>query len=148
MSTGHRFFFIISCTFLFAGAFVLGITILPIICGLRYCCARVREPEAPVKPTDPIKPTKPEEPKIGASNEEWTEYRKNMSEYRAKKTKWKEDHKYFKENQSKLILQWEKENRAHNKKVAEYKAKVVNPAKQAFCFFRLVKFVLKIGKKM
>eukprot|EP01022_Parablepharisma_sp_SALTPOND_P033186 TRINITY_DN88276_c0_g1_i1.p1 TRINITY_DN88276_c0_g1~~TRINITY_DN88276_c0_g1_i1.p1 ORF type:complete len:418 (-),score=19.44 TRINITY_DN88276_c0_g1_i1:43-1296(-) len=129
LATPSRFFFVLTSMIFFAFIFVLGVTVIPLICGLRYLCIKFKEPTAPVKPTDPTKPTKPTEPQIGASNEEWTYYRRSMTEYRKRKDKWKEEHQYFKENQSRLMIEYEKKQRTHSKKVAEYKAKVVEPAK-------------------
>ena len=133
MSHGHRFFFVINGMIIFPVIFALGFTIIPIICLLRYCCVKLKMPNAPVKPTDPTKPTKPAEPKIGSSNEEWNAYRATMAEYREKKTKWKQEHSYFKENQSRLMIDYDKKRRAHSKQVSEYNTKVVEPTKGAFC---------------
>ncbi len=133
MTHGNRFFFVTCGTFLFALIFLLGITILPLICGLRYCCAKVKEPTAPIKPTEPVKPTKPSEPKVGATNEEWNIYRKTLAAYRVDKDKWKQDHKYYKENQSRLILAYEKDCRQHKKQLNAYNDKVLSPVRGMMC---------------
>ena len=98
-------------------------------------CVKLKEPAAPVKPIDPVKPEKPVEPKVGAGNDEWNLYRKDLSEYRTKKAKWKDEHTYFKKNQSQLMADYDRKRRQHAKKLAEYQAKVVNPAKGMVCTY-------------
>ena len=129
---GHRFFFIFAGSAYYPVIFLLGITVFPLVCGLRCCCARLRAPKAPVEPTDPTKPTKPVEPKVGAAGEEWNQYRASLDRYRKAKAKWKEDHKYFVENQQQLRIDYERRRREYKRSTERYKKEVEEPTRQAF----------------
>eukprot|EP00831_Metopus_contortus_P042437 TRINITY_DN33622_c0_g1_i1.p1 TRINITY_DN33622_c0_g1~~TRINITY_DN33622_c0_g1_i1.p1 ORF type:complete len:137 (+),score=37.85 TRINITY_DN33622_c0_g1_i1:77-487(+) len=88
---------------------------LPLVCGLRYMCLKVKEPQPPEKPTPPQRPNKPQEPSIGAKPNEWNEYRKKLTKYKKEKKEFKEDSEYYKKNQTQLMIAYEKMRYKHRK---------------------------------
>jgi hypothetical protein len=117
----------------FSIVFVLGLTIIPFICTLKALAGKIQAPDAPEKPTCPVKPDKPREPGIGATNEQWAEYRQAKANYREKKKKWKEDYTYYKANQSQINIAYDKRRRDYSKKMNEYKRTIEEPTKGEFC---------------
>ena len=128
-----RFFFVFSNSLTFPLVFIFGIIFVPLTCGLRYLCVKNCNPKEPERNVDPVKPTKPIEPKIGENTETWDNYRKSLKEYRDKKNQWKESRRTQRENQGKLLNDYDDKQRDYEKKTAHYKAKVLMPARRQFC---------------
>ncbi|MDR3548255.1 MAG: hypothetical protein P4M11_08350 [Candidatus Pacebacteria bacterium] len=129
----HRFFFIAVQTVLLSVIFVFGITILPIIYGIRFACARAYSPEAPKRPVPPQKPDKPIEPAIGAGDAEWANHRKRLNEYRSLKRDWKKKVEWYKANEHRLEDEYQRRRHHYESLLADHKANVEEPLKDNFC---------------
>jgi hypothetical protein len=163
MPHAHRFFFMITGMVQFSVVFVLGITIFPLVCGLRFLCIRKNAPKPPVEPKAPVKPDKPVEPGITASPEEWNEYRKSLANYRDIKRKWKADQQKFKEQEPQLRAAYEEERQRYRANTAAFEAKVAEPARESCLQFvhdtvlhiffwrkekpKIIRYYLKMYKK-
>jgi len=116
MPQWHRFFFVFCLTFILPVIAICGITIVPLFCLVRTIFKKICKPNSPERPKSPKKPNKPSEPAIGASQEEWIQYRKNMENYRQIKKDWKNNVEQFKKQENKLMNAYYNERKDYKKK--------------------------------
>eukprot|EP00826_Nyctotherus_ovalis_P065446 TRINITY_DN9625_c0_g1_i10.p2 TRINITY_DN9625_c0_g1~~TRINITY_DN9625_c0_g1_i10.p2 ORF type:complete len:172 (+),score=31.24 TRINITY_DN9625_c0_g1_i10:876-1391(+) len=131
MSSEYRFFFIGLGSFIFVFLFLIGITFVPLICGIRYLVAKARSPGDPPELNDPYKPVKPSEPRIGATSEDWIAYRKLLAEYRSAKAKWKEES--LKRRESRVMREYDEDRLKKEREMRKYRAEVLIPARKGLC---------------
>ena len=115
----HRFFLIFCLTFILPAVFLFGITIVPLVCGLKAIFSGLGKPEAPKRPAAPAKPDKPLEPNIGAKQQEWDQYRAKLEEYRAQKKTWKQKSEKYKGRERDLLDAYYEKQKDYKEKYGE-----------------------------
>eukprot|EP00830_Metopus_es_P011613 TRINITY_DN2347_c0_g2_i1.p1 TRINITY_DN2347_c0_g2~~TRINITY_DN2347_c0_g2_i1.p1 ORF type:complete len:415 (-),score=55.29 TRINITY_DN2347_c0_g2_i1:1-1206(-) len=133
MPHGHMFFYIFTGTIVWSFVFIFGITICPLIYGVRVLCLKADSPAPPEKPELRAKPKKPKEPGVQGTPSEWDAYRLNLSNYREDKQKWKKEEKEFQKNEKSLMEKYQQDRKKYEKEEKDYKNKVVAPAQATFC---------------
>ena len=98
---------------------MFGITLYPIGLGLKKLFTCCRKPKAPERPSEPKKPDKPAEPNVGATKEEWEEYRNSMKIYRESKKEWKDTVDDYKKNKNEIMNEYYEKRKTYNKKYGE-----------------------------
>lgn len=131
MPSEYRFFFISLGSLIFVFLFLIGITFVPLICGIRYLVARARSPGNPPELDDPYKPVKPSEPSIGASSEDWIAYRKLLAEYRSAKARWKQE--FLKRRESRVMREHDEDRLNKEREMRRYRTEVLMPARKGLC---------------